>query len=57
MKPEAIQQKLQFLYAELKDIEEVYSPQRKEYLLEEIDYYELQLLKAKTQKHYKETDK
>lgn len=57
MKPEAIQQKLQFLYAELKDIEEVYSPQRKEYLLEEIDYYELQLLKEKTQKHYKETDK
>lgn len=57
MKTEAINQKLKFLYEELEKIEEIYSPQRREYLLEEIDYYELQLLKLKTQDHYKETDK
>lgn len=55
MKPETIKQSLQFLYAELESIEEIYSPERKKYLLEEIDYQELQLLKQRTQEYYKET--
>lgn len=56
MKPETIQQKLQFLYAELESIEDTYSPERKQYLLQEIDYQELQLLKHRTQEYYKETE-
>ena len=55
MKPETVKQNLQFLYAELERIEETYSPERKIYLLGEIDYQELQLLKIKTQEYYKET--
>jgi hypothetical protein len=55
MKPEIVKQNLQFLYAELESIEEIYSPERKKYLLGEIDYQELQLLKIKTQEYYKET--
>lgn len=55
MKPETIKQSLQFLYAELESIEEIYSPERKKYLLEEIDYQELRLLKIRIQEHYKET--
>jgi hypothetical protein len=47
-------QKLQFLYAELDKLEETYSPERRKYLLDEIDYQELQLLKTRTQDHYKE---
>jgi len=57
MKPEAIKQNLQFLYAELESIEEIYSPERRKYLLEEIDYQELQLLKYRTQEQYKENEK
>jgi hypothetical protein len=48
-------QKLQFLYTELEKLEETYSPERRKYLLDEIDYQELQLLKTRTQEHYKET--
>jgi hypothetical protein len=55
MKPETVKQNLQFLYAELERIEKTYCPERKIYLLEEIDYQELQLLKIKTQEYYKET--
>jgi hypothetical protein len=50
-----INHKLQFLYAELEKLEETYSPERRKYLLDEIDYQELQLLKTRTQEHYKET--
>lgn len=57
MKTEAINQKLKFLYEELEKIEETYSPLQRQYLLGEIDYQELQILKLKTQEHYKETDK
>jgi hypothetical protein len=57
MKLETIKQNLQFLYTELEDIEEIYSPERKIYLLKEIDYQELQLLKYRTQEHYKESEK
>lgn len=57
MKPETIKQNIQFLYNELENISETYSPERKKYLLEEIDYQELQLLKIKTQEHYRENEK
>jgi hypothetical protein len=57
MRPEAIKQNIQFLYNELENISETYSPERKKYLLEEIDYQELQLLKIKTQEHYRENEK
>jgi hypothetical protein len=55
MKTETINANLQFLYAELENIKETYSPERRKYLLDEIDYQELQLLKTRTQEHYKET--
>jgi hypothetical protein len=55
MKTEIINANLKFLYAELENIKETYSPERRKYLLDEIDYQELQLLKTKTQEHYKET--
>jgi hypothetical protein len=56
MKPEIINQKLQFLYTELYKLEEIYSPQRKQYFLEEIDYYEAQLLKLKINQNLKEIE-
>lgn len=57
MRPEAIKQNIQFLYNELENISETYSPERRNYLLEQIDYQELQLLKIKTQEHYRENEK
>lgn len=56
MKQDTIEQKLQFLYTELYKLEEIYSPQRKQYLLEEIDYYEAQLLKLKINQNFKEIE-
>jgi hypothetical protein len=57
MRPESIKQNIQFLYNELENISETYSPERRNYLLEQIDYQELQLLKIKTQENYRENEK
>jgi hypothetical protein len=55
-KEQILQKKLEFLYNKLEKITENHNQKQVDFLIQEIDYYQTEVLKLETYQYYKEID-
>ena len=55
-KVQILQKKLEFLYNKLEETTETHNQKQVDFLIQEIDYYQTEVLKLETYQYYKEID-